>query len=143
MSQAHQLLDRLEKVRQTGPDSWSARCPSHQDRSNSLSIRETEGKVLVHCFAGCSVHEVVGAVGLQLQDLFPPRESTGKPLRQPFPAMSALRALTHDAATCLAASRTLQRGEALGHRDHQALAAAAGRFASALNACQPQARGNR
>lgn len=143
MSQAHQLLERLEKVRQTGLDSWAARCPAHVDRTASLSIRETEGKVLVHCFAGCSVHDVVGAVGLQLQDLFPPRESTGKPLRQTFPAMSALRALTHDAATCLAASRTLQRGEALGHRDYQALAAAAGRFASALNACQPHIRRNR
>jgi putative DNA primase/helicase len=34
---------------------WVARCPAHDDRTPSLSIREThEGRVLLKCFAGCS-----------------------------------------------------------------------------------------
>ena len=71
------LLSRLEKVRNTGPDSWSACCPAHDDKGPSLSIRDADGKLLIHCFAGCSVHDVVGAVGLDIADLFPPRESDG------------------------------------------------------------------
>ena len=33
---------------------WMAHCPAHEDRTPSLSIRDTAGgKVLVHCHAGC------------------------------------------------------------------------------------------
>ena len=39
--------------RQTG-SSWMARCPAHDDRDPSLSIREgVSGKTLIHCHAGC------------------------------------------------------------------------------------------
>jgi hypothetical protein len=33
---------------------WTARCPAHDDRNPSLSITEDrDGRVLLHCFAGC------------------------------------------------------------------------------------------
>ena len=32
---------------------WTARCPAHDDRDPSLSIRDAGGKVLVRCHAGC------------------------------------------------------------------------------------------
>jgi putative DNA primase/helicase len=35
-----------------------ARCPAHDDRTPSLSIGERDGKVLFHCFAGCSQSKV-------------------------------------------------------------------------------------
>lgn len=66
------LLSRLDKVRERGSASWSACCPAHEDRAPSLSIRECEdGRVLLHCFAGCAVQDVVAAVGMELSDLFP------------------------------------------------------------------------
>lgn len=68
------LLSRLEGVRRTGADQWAARCPSHQDKSPSLSIRAgDDGRILLHCFAGCSALDVMQAVGLTLADLFPIR----------------------------------------------------------------------
>ena len=71
---ADALLSRLDGVRRTGPDRWIARCPAHDDRKASLAIRELDdARVLVHDFAGCSVEEVLGAVGLSFDDLFPPR----------------------------------------------------------------------
>lgn len=39
-----------------------AKCPAHEDRDASLSITEICGKVLVHCFAGCSQLDVVAAL---------------------------------------------------------------------------------
>jgi hypothetical protein len=76
---AHRLLDRLEKVRSTGPGRWSACCPSHRDGTPSLSIREADdGRLLIHCFAGCDVGEIVAAIGLGLEQLFP------IPLSTPF-----------------------------------------------------------
>lgn len=69
---ADSLISLLDKVKSTGKSRWQARCPAHPDKGPSLSIREMDdGRVLVHCFAGCSVHEIVQAVGLELSDLFP------------------------------------------------------------------------
>lgn len=66
------VLSRLDAVRNIGGSKWLARCPSHEDRTPSLSIRETdEGTVLLNCFAGCSAGEVLTAVGLEFGDLFP------------------------------------------------------------------------
>lgn len=66
------FINRLEGVRQVGQGQWVAKCPSHEDRSPSLSIKETgDGTILLHCFAGCSAHDVVISVGLNLSDLFP------------------------------------------------------------------------
>jgi hypothetical protein len=76
-----ELLDRLEGVRRNGEGRWMARCPAHGDRSASLSVREGDGgRILLHCFSGCSFSEVVGALGLQPQQLFPPRD---EPYRGP------------------------------------------------------------
>ena len=39
---------------------WMALCPVHHDRKPSLSIREAdEGRVLVHCHAGCDQERVI------------------------------------------------------------------------------------
>lgn len=41
---------------------WMARCPAHDDRNPSLSIREVAGKVLVCCHAGCAQAQVIAAL---------------------------------------------------------------------------------
>ena len=41
---------------------WTARCPAHDDREPSLSIRDTDGKVLVRCHAGCDQRDVIAAL---------------------------------------------------------------------------------
>jgi len=63
------LLGRLEGVRPAGPSSWVARCPAHDDRDPSLSVSVKEGRVLIHCFAGCAPEAVLEAVGLTWKDL--------------------------------------------------------------------------
>ncbi len=37
-------------------------CPAHSDRTPSFSVKESGGKVLVHCFAGCSQTRVIEAL---------------------------------------------------------------------------------
>jgi hypothetical protein len=41
---------------------WTALCPAHCDRSPSLSLRDANGKVLVHCHAGCNQKNVIAAL---------------------------------------------------------------------------------
>jgi 5S rRNA maturation endonuclease (ribonuclease M5) len=52
-------LDQLENVKKIGENQYSAKCPNHDDRNNSLTISEREGKILVHCFAGCEFEEIM------------------------------------------------------------------------------------
>lgn len=69
------LIERLDGVRRTGDGRWIARCPAHDDRSPSLSIRETsDGTTLIRCHAGCGAADIVDAIGMHLRDLFPRRE---------------------------------------------------------------------
>lgn len=50
---------------------WSCRCPSHEDRSPSLSIDTGEnGEALLCCHAGCAFDDICAALGLQSKDLF-------------------------------------------------------------------------
>jgi len=65
------VLSKLEGVRKAG-SGWTARCPAHEDQRASLSISTgDDGRVLVHCHAGCSVEEIVGKLGLTIRDLMP------------------------------------------------------------------------
>ena len=65
------FLDRLQGVKKSG-EGWQAKCPAHEDRNASLSIREGDGgKLLIHCHAGCTPEAIVAAVGLKMTDLFP------------------------------------------------------------------------
>ena len=73
------ILGRFEGVEQSAPDSWMARCPAHGDENPSLSITlKPDGKVLLHCFAGCSAEEICAAVGLKMSDLMPERPKIEK-----------------------------------------------------------------
>lgn len=64
------LLGLLNGVKRT-TRGWSSRCPSHNDKSPSLSVREADdGRILLHCFAGCTTPEVCNALGIRLSDLF-------------------------------------------------------------------------
>jgi hypothetical protein len=97
---ADALISRLEKAKRTGAGTWLACCPAHEDKSPSLSIRELDdGRVLVHCFAGCGVDEILGAVGMDFDALFPekpPHADHTPPLHRPFPAADVLEAVASE-----------------------------------------------
>lgn len=70
------LLDRLSFTKKTGEGRWLARCPAHDDRSPSLDIREAEdGRILIHCFAGCGAVDILDAVGMDFGALFPDKDT--------------------------------------------------------------------
>ena len=71
------------RARPSGRDQWTGHCPAHEDRDPSLSIRlSPEGKILLHCFAGCPVEAVLEALGVSWRDLFP--DSREEPLGRVF-----------------------------------------------------------
>jgi hypothetical protein len=51
---------------------WMVRCPAHDDRNGSLSVGEgRDGRILLHCHAGCKVEAICEAKGIALADLMP------------------------------------------------------------------------
>lgn len=98
MIHVHDLLARLEKVKPTGHNEWVCRCPGHEDRDPSLAVKATDdGRILIHCFAGCETLWVLQAVGLSFADIMPERVSVEglKPL--PWNPRTVLEALAHNA----------------------------------------------
>lgn len=76
---------------------YMCKCPAHEDRTASLSVREGDGgKILLHCMAGCSTGDVLRAMGLKMSDLFPeggrsqlPRKPRQKPAQTAAQAPAA------------------------------------------------------
>lgn len=70
------VLDRLAEKTSITPtkssDGFAARCPAHDDRRESLSVNVgADGKVILHCHAGCDTVDVIRLLGLMWSDLFP------------------------------------------------------------------------
>ena len=67
----HEILDKLDKVRQHG-DRYRSVCPVHDGNNpTALSLKEEDGKVLIHCHACLAKGpEVVRAIGLTDAALF-------------------------------------------------------------------------
>ncbi|HMF48373.1 MAG TPA: hypothetical protein VK603_07015, partial [Candidatus Saccharimonadales bacterium] len=63
------IADQLQ-ARPVGPGRWTAKCPGHDDGSPSLSIKESGGRILIYCRAGCVTATVLKACGLSFRDLF-------------------------------------------------------------------------
>ena len=138
MSPSEKFLPHLDKLRKAGAGRWSARCCAHDDNGPSLAIRELDdGRLLLHCFAGCTVEDIVTAAGLAMEDLFPERAAGGHaaPMRPrkiitSIQALDMLHAEAQIAAVCAA---NVAHGLPLLDDDRALLLQAAGRIAYVRN----------
>ena len=129
------LIARLNGVRRTATGRWLAKCPVHDDRRPSLAVAELEdGRVLLHCFAGCATQEVLRALGLTFGDLFPPRPLGERlpRLRRPFPAADVLQAVAYEALIVYFCARTLDEGKQLRTPERERLRLAVSRLQHAV-----------
>lgn len=128
------ILGRLNKVRNGKlNDSWLACCPAHEDRSPSLSIRElSDGKILLHCFAGCSIGDVLGALGMTIDELFPERLTDARPMTMPFVSNDVLRALRQEIMVVALAGSELAADRSLTPEERERLFVAVGRINAGL-----------
>ena len=138
MSALETLLSRLQKVKGRR-DSWTACCPAHEDRSPSLSIREADdGRILIHCFANCSVQDIVGAVGLDISDLFPPDEKRQyyahavKPAKPAFYATDLMRVIHFEATILQVMAFDISEGKTIKEADRQRARVAYERITEAM-----------
>jgi hypothetical protein len=135
------LLNPLENVRQYG-QGYRAKCPAHDGKSpGSLSIAiGDDGRILLHCFGGCSALDVVHSVGLELSDLFekrlmhnatPAERRVLRELARQCQWKAAVPALMSESIVVLMAAGMLDKGEALSKADDARLMLAIERIESA------------
>jgi hypothetical protein len=133
------VLSLLSKVKKRQPSQFSAICPAHEDRTPSLSVRETpNGGVLLHCFGGCSIYEVTAALGLDMSDLFPPNELSGrepKKLNRLLTPSQALELLDEEANLVAIACAGLANGVLLIDEDLQRVLKSSGRISWLRQEC--------
>ncbi|WP_368622728.1 hypothetical protein [Paraburkholderia sp. BR13444] len=106
-----------------------------------LAITEKDDHtVLLFCFrSGCSVADIVGAVGLDLSDLFPPRESVhaSKPVKRGrrFTALQVIGAINLELLEVLVIVGSILRRGSVTPAEHERLCLAISRVAVAEGAC--------
>ena len=65
------ILGHLDEVKQAG-NGYTARCPAHEDKRNSLSVTTgDDGRVLLYCHASCKTDKICADIELDMKDLFP------------------------------------------------------------------------
>jgi hypothetical protein len=95
-------------------------------------VREApNGSVLLFCFAGCCIEEITDALSLQLSDLFPPRQRSGREpqrIAKVLTAGQALEILDNEVLFAAAASANMARGLTLTEGDRHRLVTCAARL---------------
>lgn len=129
------LLARCAKVRNTGTGTWVACCPAHDDKHPSMAVRELDdGRVLVHCFAGCSTEQILGALGLSFDALFPDsvKGDGTLPMHRPFPAADVLASLSNELDIIWIIAGDMQRKREISDADMDRLNLARRRFEAGM-----------
>lgn len=129
-----EILAKLEKVKRSGPNNWTACCPAHEDKNPSFALHQaTDGRILGYCRAGCSIDEIVNAVGLGWDAWWPPKqEGDSRPaIRRPYPAADILALLVDESHIVAVAACNLGNGFELTHGDHERLLVAMTRIEEA------------
>ena len=121
-SPAEILLSRLANLRRTA-GGWRADCPNgHRSKGSLAMTEETDGRLLLHCHAGCTVFEVLAAVDLSPSALFPNRlaESVTPEMRaaartrfRQVAVGAAVGVLAREATVVELAAAQVARGESL------------------------------
>jgi hypothetical protein len=129
-SPAENVLPRLECVKETGTGRGIARCPAHNDKSPSLTWRICEdGMLLVKCWAGCSAHDIVDALGLKLRDLFSAHHIDRRRLSEPhLDSRQALAILRRESTVVMIAADYISKRIILNDDDIERVQLAAGQI---------------
>ena len=131
------LLSHFDGVKEAGFGKYVAKCSAHDDRKPSLAISEGDnGRLLLHCWAGCETETVLGAIGLTFSDVMPERigpEHSYKPVKQRFDARQVLRVLRSEATLVAIAAENIAEGILLSNEDRDRVLNASCRIRAAAD----------
>ena len=132
------LLSHFDGVKEAGRGKYVARCSAHDDRKPSLAISEGDnGRLLLHCWAGCETEAVLSAVGLTFSDVMPERigsDHVYKAVQKRFDAGQILRVLRAESLLVAIAAENIAEGIKLSDEDRDRVFNASCRIRAASDA---------
>lgn len=107
-----------------------AKCPAHADKSASLKVTDAGGGLtLAHCFAGCEIADILAAVDLTLEDLFPDRLPVNhKGRRPPWIPSDVFNIARREIGVAAVIACDLHKQRTVSEDDYQRLLKAVGRL---------------
>lgn len=99
----NEILVKLSGVKKTGHGRYVAKCPAHADRAPSLAVAERDNRILMKCFGGCSINDVLASIDMSMSDLYPDR--VGGKIKSAFNAYDVIKCLNTEALIVLLAAR--------------------------------------
>jgi hypothetical protein len=88
---------------------------------------------MMNCFAGCSVKDILGAVGLEWQDILPANEHQRKIKQTGFNPYAVLKMIRDEVLVIGLASADIRKGKALNDTEHDRLMKAIGNVRQAYS----------
>lgn len=133
MTAANAILDRLSRVTRTKPGQWMAACPiCESKKGRPLAVTEAGDRVLMHAFCGCSTEDVLGRIGLTVNDLFDkPLAHRQEPARASVSARDLLTVISEEASVIAVIAAQVVDKREMSEADWDRLATAASRVFNA------------
>ena len=119
-------MNNFDGVRETGNGQYSCRCPSHEDKSASLGIKQGDGdRILLNCFAGCDVKSILESAGLEWKDILPDNKLY-QAEKHSFNPFAVLKMIRDEVLLIGLASVDIRAGKKLSDKEHDRLLKAVG-----------------
>lgn len=133
------LLNKLDKVKRTSSNSYRACCPGHQGTNpTALSISVVDdGRILMNCHRGCSIDEILGSIGMDINDLFPDgaiANHAGR-IKQAFNPKDVLAAMHEEASIIYLCGKDLANKRALTDEQMKRMLLSIERIKTAMELC--------
>lgn len=132
-----EILSRFNGVKESGNSQWQCQCPVHKDKTASLGVKLKENRVLINCFAGCSIEDILSATDLTFEDIMPDKRGEHHaPMNQVWNPYSVLKALKDDVLFVFLCARHMDQGKRLLDVDKNKLSEVTDRLRSAYGRCK-------
>lgn len=131
------ILAKLDGAREISANSYRSICPScgGKNRSKFALRAEPDGRILLHCFSGCSIEQITAALGIDLADLMPERAPEAHRvdrIKKPWTARDVAKALELECGVAWLLLLDLADGRPMSASDRKRAGAAAQRCAHLL-----------
>lgn len=88
------VADSLDGVKWESVSQLMARCPCHSDKRRSLAVGVDDGRILVHCFAGCDGRDILREIGVVSTQEFTGASAAKAPKEKPQFSAAYLAAMS-------------------------------------------------
>lgn len=132
-----QILNKISKLKKsTNSNQWTGCCPAHKDKNPSFSIKLTDdGRILLHCFTGCTLSEILNSLGLEMSDLYPKNSDLlgKKPIKNILSPRDILNVISNEILKVLLIAHDMNQSKSISQDSYSSLEKSVSRILNAID----------